>query len=130
MMSAVAGIFLAAVNFSLIPSVTFELYTKALTPSLAPLSLALLIPAALTLKAPGIFAQAAAWLSTRTYAIYLFHRLIIVFTYASSNHPTMRLVMFVMMTGLLADFLYRYIERPFMRLRPLRAPVSSPAPAE
>ena len=125
-----AGLLLATVNAWMIPAVTLGLYTKALTPSLAPLSMALLIPAALTLKAPQAIARAAAWLSTRTYAIYLFHTLVIAFAFPPGQHTAFRLLAFVVATGLLADFLYRYVERPFMRLRPVRAPSAIPALAE
>jgi len=121
-----AGLTLATVNFLALMSASESLYCRVLIPSLAPLSMALVIPAALTLKAHPILARTAAWLSTRTYAVYLFNVLVVAFTFPPGHHTVFRSLAFVVATGLLADFLYRYVERPFMRLRPMRTLAAIP----
>jgi|GEM_PF-6960240 len=124
---ALAGLALAAVNFAVLRLAPTSLYCYAFMMSAAPLSMALLIPASLSWRAPGLVRAAAAWLSTRTYAIYLFHTLVIAFTFPPGHQTAFRLLTCFAAVGLLADFLYRYVERPFMRMRPMRAPVPAPA---
>jgi peptidoglycan/LPS O-acetylase OafA/YrhL len=127
---AFSGVALAIVNYGALFAMPESLYCHVLLPTTAPLSMALLIPSGLTWGAPAIARAAAAWLSTRTYAIYLFHVFAITVTFSPGHHSVTGFVFFLALTGLGADFLYRYIERPFMRMRPTRALVSHPAVAE
>jgi peptidoglycan/LPS O-acetylase OafA/YrhL len=120
-----AGLALAAINYGVLYMAPEGLYSRILLPAAAPLSMALLIPATLAWQAAAVLQVAAAWLSTRTYAIYLFHVFAVTAVFSPNHHTVTGFVLFLLMTGLGADFLYRYVERPFMRMRPMRAPIAA-----
>ncbi len=96
--------------------------------TLLPLAMALLLPAMFALARPWRFVDAAIhWLSTRSYGIYLIHLNVMwasAWFAARTGLVDWRILAAgsIAATFVLVDLLYRYFERPILALRPAQFP--------
>jgi peptidoglycan/LPS O-acetylase OafA/YrhL len=99
-----------------------QTYAYQIAYTMIPVGCALSIPWFAGLRQPAaILVRPIRWLSTRSYAIYLVHGQLLVLLYSKWPYhvaPELRVLMALSASMLLADFSFRFIEQPFMRLRP------------
>jgi peptidoglycan/LPS O-acetylase OafA/YrhL len=115
---------LAAIEIFAIPLPPWAFY------SIVPLCLALCLPAMAALaRWPG--AALVEWMSTRSYGLYIIHLTLIqvVDGRKGSMPPLLGLLIALIATLVLADLLYRFFERPILRLRPPQRLESPPTEA-
>jgi peptidoglycan/LPS O-acetylase OafA/YrhL len=96
----------------------------ALAFTLYPIAMALCLPALVGLPSPRPAVVAVIhWLSTRSYGLYIIH-LTLVIAALKLRHPSPAVWLVAAFGGSLwlADVLYRYFERPILRLRPPQFP--------
>ena len=108
----------ASVSLCLHPATNwFHAFVTYLT--LTPVSVALMLPAfwLLPISAP-MLREALAFISTRTYALYLVHIPMIVVYRSQIGEPSaLTIVPLLLLTLAAADLIYRCIERPVLALR-------------
>ena len=96
--------------------------------SIVPLCLALCLPAMAALaRWPG--AALVVWISTRSYGLYLIHLTLIqvIDGRKGSMPPLLGLLIALILSLVVADLLYRFFERPILRLRPVQRAGSASA---
>lgn len=100
-----------------------DVVAKVLRFTALPLGFGLMLPLMLRLKPPFVAVERVAYfLSTRTYAIYLSHIPVMSLFYALGLKFTVPgLAVYLAMVLLISDGLYRWFERPAMRMRPVQA---------
>lgn len=104
-------------------------WTKVLLPSLVPFGAALLLPfcGAIKFDAWPALGGILVFLSTRTYSIYLAH-IPLQYFFFSVVHPShIAYATFLVVLCVVVNFLYVYVERPIMTLRPMAVHLSPPA---
>lgn len=101
----------------------FDVVAKVLRFTALPLGFGLMLPLMLQLKPPVRAVERVAYfLSTRTYAIYLSHIPVMGVFYAIGMTFSLPGVgLYLAMVLLASDALYRWFERPVMRMRPVQA---------
>jgi len=127
---AIIGAAILLVDYMIYQQSSDGWFVKVILPSLTPAATALLIPWALSLRAPPFMAAITAFLSTRTYAIYLLFYPVMFVWFVRFPETVWGIAGAAAMTVFLANLAYLAIERPIMRLRPMRAPATIPALAE
>lgn len=86
-------------------------------------SIALVFPYALHLKGRKIFKQIIQYISTRSYAIYLVNYSLVLLTVKRFIEPSfISMFVYLLVTLLLSELLYRLIEVPFLKYRDKRIP--------
>lgn len=88
-----------------------------------PMGFGLMLPLMLRLKPPAAFVERIAYfLSTRTYAIYLCHiPVMALFDALGLTFSPIGVPAYLALVLLIADGLYRWFERPVMKMRPVQA---------
>ncbi len=126
------GLLMTATNFWLDHGDHEGMFGKIFLPSTAPLAMALLIPAMTRFQiVESRWLQIGTkWLSTRTYAVYLFHGPIFALYIIPEHSGPARILMTLIVTLLAANFMHVYVERPIMNRRPMRALSSTDIPVE
>jgi peptidoglycan/LPS O-acetylase OafA/YrhL len=118
--AAGGGIVLASIAAGLLD---MDVVAKVLRFTALPLGFGLMLPLMLRLKPPlAALERVAYFLSTRTYAIYLSHIPVMSLFYALGLKFSLAgLPVYLAMVLLASDALYRWFERPAMRMRPVQA---------
>jgi peptidoglycan/LPS O-acetylase OafA/YrhL len=115
------GLLLCAVSVVMIARDDFDLaFLKVLSPTVVPVALALMLPAFARLRITnGGIRAALRFVSTRTYALYLSHYIVALIYYAWIAAPSpLHFLLILGIQLLIADLIYRLIERPMLRWRP------------
>ena len=99
-----------------------DVVAKVLRFTALPLGFGLMLPLMLRLKPPFVAVERVAYfLSTRTYAIYLCHMQVMLLFYAVGlKFSLLGVAAYLAMVLIVADVLYRWFERPVMRMRPVQ----------
>lgn len=81
------------------------------------LSIALIFPSMLKLKG-NVFKSIITYISTRSYSIYLINYSIVLLSLKHFLEPSLTsVIIYLLITFILSEVLYRYVEIPFLRLR-------------
>jgi peptidoglycan/LPS O-acetylase OafA/YrhL len=132
LLATTVGAYVLVLSGTLYAVVPNGAFSKVWMLSLLPMGCALLIPAAMNLRAPRLIIATARFLSTRAYALYLVHLLVSAVLFLFAPVTTLNYLWSLALSAILANLLHITVERPFMALRPrfVVHPLSVPAPAE
>ncbi|MFD1063560.1 acyltransferase family protein [Winogradskyella litorisediminis] len=113
---------LIIVLFGVMPQEYKLFYSASYLPIIS-LSIALVFPFFLELKARRRVIKLVTYISTRSYSIYLVNYSLVLLTIEHFFEPSiLALILYLLLSVIFSEVLYRYVEIPFLRLRSLLVP--------